>query len=401
MSEATEISNETNLTWWERHGQRTRWVIQIAIAAVIVAVIIWRTALASVSVASHTVATEAVIAEVMGTGTLEARTSSVVGPKIGGLIAYVAVDQGDRVEAGALLFRLEDSDIKQQVEIARSEVDAANATLDRLNAIRRGAEAVLAQAKTNHERILALSSRNAASRQDLDKAYEAKSVAQAEFAVAGAGIIEGNKRLDAANRSLEYQRARLQDTTIEAPFDGLIVRRDRDVGDVVAPAASVFKIISTDEMWITAWVDETELSRLHENQPARIEFRSQPGIEYSGGVARMGREVDRETREILVDVSVDRLPKSWAVGQRAEVFIQVEKRNGVTAIPGRFVLIRDGEQGVLLDDGGRARWRTIRIGLVGRERVAVIEGLSVGDVLLNPTDLNGARLRDGRRVMPQ
>ena len=339
-----------------------------------------------------------ITAEVLGTGTLEARTSATVGPKIGGLIAAVAADQGDRVKAGALLFRLESSDIEQQVEIARSEVAAANATLDRLKATRRGSEAVLAQAITSHERIAALASRNAASEQDVDKAYEALSVAQSQSSVAAAAIIEGRRRLEAAERSLKYQRARLHDTTIEAPFDGLIVRRHRDVGDVVAAATAVFEIVSTREMWIQAWVDETELASLTVGEASRVVFRSQPTVEYPGVVVRVGRVVDRETRELLVDVRVDRLPENWALGQRAEVYIRVDQRDDAIALPARLMLIRDRQPGVLLNDAGHARWREIVPGLRGREIIEVVHGLAVGDAVLSPVDAHGRPVRDGRRV---
>jgi len=401
VSTPTQHAETKTATWWQRHGQRLRLIVRIAAFIAVLVGVLWWQWFASVSVTSHTVVSRTVAAEVMGTGTLEARTSAIVGPKIGGLIVHVAADQGDRVAGGALLFQLEDADIEQQVGIAKSDIAAVNATLDRLRAAQRGAQAVLAQATTSHERIVALASSNAASKRDLDKASEALSVAQAESSVAAAAVVEGRKRLEAAKRSLEYQRVRLHDTTIEAPFDGLIVRRNRDVGDVVASAASVFEIVSTKEMWISAWVDETALARLHEGEPARVEFRSQPGAEFPGEVVRVGREVDRETRELLVDVRVDQLPEVWAIGQRAEVYIRVDQRNGATALPAEFVLVRDGQTGVMLDDAGRARWRDITVGLRGRDVVAVIQGLSAGDVVLSPADVRGEPLREGRRITAQ
>ena len=75
--------------------------------------------------------------------------------------------------------------------------------------------------------------------------FEALSIAEAELSIAGAAIIEGQKRLDAAERFLECQRARLHDTTIEAPFDALVVRRDREAGDVVTAGSSVLQLVST------------------------------------------------------------------------------------------------------------------------------------------------------------
>ena len=395
----TESATPTEASsWWHRHGRRIVIAVRFALLLSVAVGATWWFLFAPVVVTTHTVATGTITAEVMGTGTLEARTSAIVGPKIGGLIVNIAADQGDRVKAGAQLFQLEDSDFRQQVKMAESEVAAATATLDRLGASRRRAEAVLAQARTNHKRVDELISSQAVSQQDLDKAFEALSIAEAELSTAGAAIIEGQKRLDAAEQALEYQRARLRDTTIEAPFDALVVRRDRDAGDVVTAGSSVLQLASTDQMWITAWVDETELARLAEGQAARVVFRSEPGVAYEGVVARVGREADRETREIVADVLVEKLPASWAVGQRAEAYIQVARKDAVTTIPAGLVLLREGATGVMVDDDGKAKWREITVGLRGRESVEVTGGLSPGDVVVSPAGASSGPLRDGRRI---
>ena len=86
------------------------------------------------------------------------------------------------------------------------------------------------------------------------------------------------------------------------PFDGLITRRDRDLGDIVVPGACIFQLISTEDIWVSAWVDESFRAVLQPGQKARIVFRSEPGKDYAGSVIRISREVDRETREFLVDV---------------------------------------------------------------------------------------------------
>ncbi len=394
----SSTENKGSESWWQRNSRRVWLTVRTGLLLGLIAWAIWSFKFSPIEVTSHSVVTGPVTSEVMGTGTLEARTSAILGPKIGGLVASMAADQGDRVKAGDLLFTLEDSDVKQQVGIAESEVAAATATLERLGAVKRGAEAVLTQAQKNHERIDALTTSKVVSRQELDEAFEALSVAQAELSVAEAGIIEGQRRLDAANRSHEYQRARLHDTTIEAPFDGLIIRRDRDSGDVVAAAASVFQIVSTDEMWISAWVDETELTRLQEGQTARVVFRAEPEVEYPGVLVRVGREVDRETREILVDVRVKRLPATWAVGQRAEVYIQTGHEEDLTVLDQKLVLVRNGQVGVMVNDAGRVAWREIELGRVGRGVVEVTSGLSADDVVVTPTDAGKGALREGRKI---
>lgn len=394
-------SNNATPTWWQRHGRRVWLAVKVVAALAVAAGLGWWFLLAPVLVMTHTVARGEVTAEVLGTGTLEARVSAIVGPKVAGLITKIAVDQGDRVKAGDTVITLEDTDFRQQVAVAEADVAAAGASIERLRADRSRAEAVHSQAKLTHQRLLSAAASNATSAQEVDKAAEALAIAEAEASRAAAAIAEGAKRLVVAERSLDYQRARLHDTTIEAPFDALLVRRDRDPGDVVTAGSSVLQLVSLQEMWITAWVDETELARLAEGQPARVVFRSEPDAAYPGAVARVGREADRETREVVVDVRVETLPATWAVGQRAEVYIRVARRERVTVLPAALVLVRDGTMGVVVDDGGTARWREITVGLRGREAVEVTGGLSPGDVVVAPASPNAGPLREGRRITPK
>jgi HlyD family secretion protein len=368
--------------------------------AVITAILaaIWWFLLDPVPVNRHTVVSGNVMSEVLGTGTLEARTSAAVGPKIAGLISRVAVDEGDRVKAGDTLIFLEDTDFKQQVGVAEADMAAAAAAIARLEADQRRAEAVLAQARLTHQRLAEAAAARASSLQELDKAAEALAIAEAELSRAVTAIVEGQKRLAAAERSLDYQRARLNDTTIEAPFDALVVRRDRDAGSVVTAGSSVLQLVSLAEMWITAWVDETELARLAEGQPARVVFRSETSVAYPGLVARIGREADRETRELVVDVRLEKLPAHWAVGQRAEVYIRTDRKDSVTVLPAGLVLLREGKPGVMVDEAGKARWREITLGIRGRELVEIASGLLPGDVVVSPPDARSGPLSDGRRV---
>jgi HlyD family secretion protein len=89
----------------------------------------------------------------------------------------------------------------------------------------------------------------------------------------------------------------------------------------------VLSLISTEVLWVSAWVDETEMSRIAVGQPARVAFRSEDAKSFRGEVARLGRETDRETREFTVDIRVLELPTNWAVGQRAEVYIETARRD--------------------------------------------------------------------------
>ena len=387
---------ETRDRWqWIR---RSLWLVLklVAFAAVVGGIVYWFK-FSPVQVTEHRLELGDVVAEVMGTGTLEAHFKSSISPRISGRIHEVLVDMGDQVTAGKLLVRLDDVDMKPQVEIAQASVVVSQAALDRLQADRGQALAVLEQTTADHKRAVNLLASRALSQEDADKATAAWKVAQAGVARTDAAFVEGRKQLIAAETSLAYRRALLGDTEIVAPSDGLIVQRQRDPGDIAVPGSAVLSLISTKELWITAWVDETEMSRVAIGQPVRVLFRSEPDRAYRGEVTRLGRQSDRETREFTVDVRVLELPKNWAVGQRAEVYIQTARKAGVTVLPTQYVLWRDGKPGVLIRQANRAAWRDLTLGLRGRDVVEVVTGLEPSDRVAIPADGKNTII-DGRRI---
>lgn len=262
--------------------------------------------------------------EVMGTGTLEARVKTTVSARIQERLAEVLADEGDRVKKGQLLARLDDAELRRQAAIAEASLAAAKQTARRVEADLERAEAVLAQARLDEKRLKGLLASSAVSQADADKAAEALKVAAADLKRSGAAIAEAQGQVLVAEKTLLHRQEQLAFTQITAPYDGLVIRRDRDPGDLLVPGAALMELISLDELWVSAWVDETAMPRLAPGQTASVVFRSEPGKSYPGIVARLGREADRETREFLVDVRVEQLPANWAVGQRAEVWIQTE-----------------------------------------------------------------------------
>jgi HlyD family secretion protein len=366
-----------------------------------VALLYYRYALAPTAVASHEIVAGELVSDVMGTGTLEARVKATVSTKIAGRITEVLVDQGHEVQAGQMLVRLDDEDFKRQVEVEQANVAARKAALDRLVADRAYAEANLDLVAKNHERMVRLLPSNAASQEDFDRTAGALTMAKAARDRAEAAHVEGAKELVAAEQTLEFHKARLEDTVIKAPFAGLIVRRDRDPGDVVVPGTSVLLLISLEEVWVRAWVDETEMAHLQAGQPAEVVFRSEPERFYEGEVVRLGRESDRETREFLVDVLPKKLPRHWSVGQRAEVYIETARKNDVLLMPTRYLMGKVDEPGAFVLVEGKARWRKLALGLRGQQAVEVAAGLQAGEMVVAPLDPKASPLTDGRKVVVQ
>jgi HlyD family secretion protein len=368
------------------------------VLALFIGFAVYRMKFAPVPVMVHKAASGLVVAEVMGTGTLEARIKTTISPRIQERLAEVLVDQNDAVKTGQLLARLDDGELKMQVEVAEAARVAARASLERVKTDEARALAVDKQARLNHQRVSDLLATKVASPDELDKAVETLQVAAADVRRSQAAIAEAESQVVTADKNLAYQKERLTYTQILSPYDGLVVRRDRDPGGVVVPGGSLLQLISTNEIWVSAWVDETAMTDLVTGQPARVVFRSDPGMNYPGEVARLGRETDRETREFLVDVRVKELPKNWTVGQRAEVFIETGRKSEALVIPQRFVQWREGKPGVFVNEHGKARWRPVTLGLRGRETVEIMQGVSAGEQVVATREAKQPPLTDGLRI---
>lgn len=368
------------------------------IAAVVVGSLVYYVKFRPLPVSAHTVLAGEIVGETMGTGTLEARVKTTISARIQGRLEEVQVDQGGTVEAGQLLARLDDAESVQQVAIAEATLAAAKQSAARVRADLVRSEAVLALAQLDHQRQIGLLKSRVVSQSDADKTAEGLRVAEADLTRSHAAIAEAEGQITVAEKNLLYRQEQLAFTEIRSPYDGLVIRRDREAGDVLVPGASLMETISLAELWVSAWVDETAMPDVAKDQSARVIFRSEPDRSYPGKVARLGREMDRETREFLVDVRVAELPKNWTIGQRAEVFIESGRQANAVLLPPAFIVWQAGRTGVFVKVGGRARWREITSGLSGTDSVAVPEGLSAGDQVVRPLPGAKAALSDGQRI---
>jgi len=371
---------------------------KLAIVAAVAGFVIYRMRFAPLPVDGFPAVIGPVVAEVLGTGTLEARVQATISAKISGRVVRVYADQGDRVARDQLLVALDDGDLSQQVEIAKADLAATRAGVDRAAAEIARAQATATHARDSYGRTAQLAAQGRVSDDEVGKATQQRDVAEADLSRAQLAKVEVERQVLKAEEGLRYYQERLTDTKITSPFDALVIRRTREPGDIVVPGTPILQVISTDQMWVSAWVDESALPSLAVGQPARVVFRSEPGTPYAGAVTRLAPLADRETREFVVDVTVKDLPKSWAVGQRAEVYIRTAAREEALVVPQRAIVWDKGRPGLFVSDAGRAAWRNVTLGLRGSEVVEVTAGLSPGEVVIWRRDPGNAPLAAGRAV---
>lgn len=160
----------------------SRWLMLIAKVSAAV-VLAWTVAyvvfLAPVTIPRIEVKRGSIVSEILGTGTLEARVKAIICPRISGRLASILVDQNDRVTAGQLLATLDDGDLRQKVKVARADLGAAAAEVDRSAADIARAEARSRQARRQYDRLAPMRNSGTVNLDELDKATEDRDIADA------------------------------------------------------------------------------------------------------------------------------------------------------------------------------------------------------------------------------
>ncbi len=202
------------------------------------------------------------------------------------------VDQGSVVKAGQLLVRLDDEDLAQQVRMASAGIGSSEATLGRFRAEIAQAKSTFAKTEADIGRTQKLINANSISQSEFDQTKEAFELAKSGLLKAEANLLEAEQQVNLNRETLKFQEARLADTKLLAQFDGMVIARERDAGAIVVPGSPILHLISLDELWVSAWVDETEMDQLKDQQPAKIVFRSQTNIgvrRRCGAIGKAGR----------------------------------------------------------------------------------------------------------------
>ena len=369
-------------------------VMALAAAALLVAA--WRVWLSPVTVETCAPTRERFSDGVFGTGTLEAKNRVSISPHATGQVVKLYADQGDEIQKGELLAELFSDDIVQQLRIAEAELEVARETVRRTDAELVSAQTTLELAESDHTRAEALFQEEVETKSEYEKALGARDVARAACDQAAIRKREAELAVVRQEAQIEYWKTKLSETKLLAPFDGFVVRRNREAGAVVNPGVSIMDIADRSEIWASVWVDETRFADIRPGQRATIELRALKGKKFGGTVRRLARETDRETREHLVDIAPDGLPETWSLGERLEATIAVGPEEDRLAVPSATVRWKEGAPFLLVLRDGRIRRQPVRLGVRTPAKTEILDGLAGDDlVVCGGDDLLG---RVGRRA---
>jgi HlyD family secretion protein len=331
---------------------------------------------------------------VHGPGTVQCKVPVTVSAKITGILEKLYVDQGDWVRKGQVLAELDAVELKAREMAAQAARNRAQRDLARAQADMVKAQANLGLAESNYQRDLEVFKPGYISKAAFDTTKAQLRVAESEVAAAKATVTAMEAAVKQADSETHAAAALHGYTKIMAPMDGLITVRKAEVGNTIAPGTPIFQMVDTDQIWVAAWIDETQVAQLQPGQQAAITLRS--GRTFQGEVVRLNKEADTVTRELEVDVKFAQLPHPLVIGEEAEVDIDTGRQNAL-AVPLSAVITRNGGKGVLVADKGLTRFQKLVTGLSDGKKVTVLEGLKAGDLVV----ITPAGIEPGKPMRPE
>jgi HlyD family secretion protein len=340
---------------------------------------------------------ENVPVRVFGLGTVEARVLSKIGFEVGAAITELNADHGDVVKQGQVLARLHATQQEAKVARAKVAVLSADVAVKKAEANVVKARAILAQRLEVNKRKQELVSRQVTSAQAAEEAQRDEDVAKAELLVAETDVEVGKAQLSDAKAQLAYEAAILKQHTLVAPYDALVVDRQKELGTVIKAGDPIFTLVATGSIWALAYIDESRSGAIREDQRVEVRLRSLPHQVFPARVVRIGIESDRVTEERRVYVKCDQCPVRFHLGEQAEVLITVATLPEARLVPEVAVTGYDGTKGTVWTvENGRLKRRVVSFGHRTEDsRLEVAEKLPEGvDVV---TRLSAA-LHEGRAV---
>ncbi len=319
-------------------------------------------------------------------GYIVAQRKAAVASKGTGRLEYLGVIEGDRVKNGQIIGRLESSDVEASLGQAKANLTVAKAGLE-------SAKAELEDAAANFERQKTLFAQNSISRAEYDGTNARFKRAAAGVRSAGASIKYAEANVRAAEVQLEY-------TLIRAPFDGVVISKNANVGEVISPfgaaASSRGAIVTVADMTsleVEADVSESNIEKIKENMPCEITLDAYPEKRYSGFVNKIVPTADRAKATVLTKVRFKERDERVLPEMRAKVSFlkegKQEEQNSAPkiSVPASAITTRNGQKVVFVAKGETVTETAVTLGDVMGNRIEVKQGVSAGErVVLRPSE---------------
>jgi RND family efflux transporter MFP subunit len=332
-------------------------------------------------------------------GTLQAVTEAPILARADGYLKSRFVDLGDRVKAGQPLAEIDAPELDQQIRQADAAVDQAQASLEQAQASLEQGKSSRGLAQVTAERWQALTAQGVVSRQDNDQ-YQAQLVSQnANVQALEKAVVAQRSNVAASKANV----ARLQEVqsyrVVKAPFDGVIILRNVDVGALVTTGSTLlYRIAQTETLRTYVNVPQDSAVSVHLGQAARLTLSNFPGRRFLGKVAHMANALDPASRTMLVEVDVPNSDGALFPGMYTQVDLGNAAPNPPLLVPAQALIVRtDGAQVVVVDPSGILHLQKVAIGRDYGDRVEIVQGVTEGATILAAP---GESAQDGARIVP-
>ncbi len=301
------------------------------------------------------------------TGKVAGKAEVNLVPKIPGKVESVAVDVGDRVQAGQVLMRLESADIQAQVRQAEAGVAAAESGLLQ-------AELNLQDTARNYERMKLLYEQGAIPAAEFEKVEMGYKIArdQAEKLAPA--------QLEQARAALEAAQTAYSNTILTSPIAGIVAARNVDPGELAAQTMPVFTVVNIDSVLVQVGASEQQVNKIKAGQEVNVLISAVSSEPFTGRVTSIGPAADPQTRTYPVKVEIANPDHLIKPGMFAEVDLSTAE-NEVILIPRDAVVHRGGTTAVFVLTGNEkaVELREIKTGGSDGLNIAVLEGLEEGE----------------------
>lgn len=298
-------------------------------------------------------------------GSLQGVIESTVYARSSGYLTRWTKDIGASVKKGELLAEITAPEIDQQLKQA--------------NAARAQSASGEALAESTATRWRSLRDKDAVTQQDLDERLSAYKQAQADLSAADANV--------ARLRSLQGFNK------ITAPFDGVLTRRNVDVGDLVnagngGAAQALFSVAQVDPLRLYVYVPQVYASQVKVGDAVTVSLAERAGEQYKGSIERTARAIDPVTRTLQVEVRVPNPSGTLLAGAYVQAVMPIRGERAANVVPTNVLLFRpDGPKVALVDDDGHVRLTSVTLGTDFGNAIEVMAGVDRDSrIIVNPAD---------------
>jgi RND family efflux transporter MFP subunit len=365
----------------------------LAVAAAAAAVLTRRTEVQASAV--MTAFPSARYAQLTASGYVVAQRRAAVSSKATGRLLELRVREGSKVASGELIGRLDASDVEAALRVSRAGLGQADAGVRQAEASLRQAEVELGNAEAELQRSLGLQSRGFVSPQAVDSARRRVDAAGAGIASAEAGLGAALGAVASAAAGIKVQEVNIANTEIRAPFDGVVLVKNANVGDMITPFSSaagsqgaVVTMADMGTLEVEADVSESQVGKVAIAMPVEITLDALPEERFRGSVVRIVPTVDRAKATVMTKVRFEQIDPRVLPEMSAKV-VFLSQRPGeselkpVIAVNPRTLTRRDGQPVVLRISGDTL------------EVVPVSSGRTLGDAI----EITGTALKAGERLV--